>query len=304
MGELPFHTYDVFTSQLYSGNPLAIVEAADELDAARMQIIAREFNLSETIFIQQAADAANTAKVRIFFPAGEMPFAGHPTIGCAIHLAEKQNAGVENYRCRIMLEEQAGLVPVDVVRDGDDVVARLTAPGFPAAVEATLPDKPKMAAALGLEPADMGMPDHQPAVFAIGHPFLFVPLASRDALSRARPCEPQWSALTSAAGTGSVYCYCAGTGGKDADYHARMFAPAGGIPEDPATGSASSMLAAQLAAAGALSQGANRFELMQGEDMGRPSRLLLEVDFAGEVMGDIRITGSAVRVMSGVINTG
>ena len=302
MAELPFHTYDVFTSRRYEGNPLAVVETADALGTEQMQTSAREFNLSETIFIQRPADPTHTAKVRIFYPKGEMPFAGHPTIGCAIHLAEEKNKGEERYRCTIRLEEEAGLVPVDVVREGGAITAQLTAPGKPNRSDVDLPERGSIAAALGLEAKDIGIAVHKPAVFAIGFPFLFIPLASREALAGASPYEPHWSALTGAAGSQAAYCYCA-SGHADVDFHSRMFDPGGGIFEDPATGSATSLLAAQLAASNVLEEGANRFVVMQGEDMGRPSRLVLEADFNSGVLGKIRIAGSAIRVMSGVLHT-
>src|SRR5438552_180838 len=114
-----FHTLDVFTSTRFGGNPLAVVLDADRLSTAQMQAIAREFNLSETIFVQTPESASNTAKVRIFFPQGEMPFAGHPTLGCAILLAEMNHKQGRSFETEIRLEEPAGLVPVKVTRIGE-----------------------------------------------------------------------------------------------------------------------------------------------------------------------------------------
>ena len=120
---LNFHIYDVFTTTPFTGNPLAVVEGADDLTTAQMQTIARQFNLSETIFIQTPDDPAHTAKVRIFFPTNEIPFAGHPTIGCAIHLAQ-------GTATQITLEEVAGLVPV-TLSQGEATLAEFTAPKLP-----------------------------------------------------------------------------------------------------------------------------------------------------------------------------
>src|SRR5438552_4584516 len=128
---LHFHTLDVFTAIRFGGNPLAVVLGADSLSSAQMQAIAREFNLSETIFVQTPADTGNTAKVRIFFPTGEMPFAGHPTLGCAILLAEMNHKAGCSFETEIRLEEQAGLVPVRITRIGEMPVGMFTAPVVP-----------------------------------------------------------------------------------------------------------------------------------------------------------------------------
>src|SRR6056297_4103313 len=144
---LRFFVYDVFTTTPFTGNPLAIVEGADGLSTAQMQTIARQFNLSETIFVQTPDNPAHTAKVRIFFPTAEIPFAGHPTIGCALNLAGETAT-------HVTLEEQAGLVPVTITRDGPTVQAEFTAPKLPRALPAT-PGRATMAAALGLTEQDL-----------------------------------------------------------------------------------------------------------------------------------------------------
>jgi trans-2,3-dihydro-3-hydroxyanthranilate isomerase len=298
---LQFHTLDVFTNRRFGGNPLAVVLGADALSSAQMQTIAREFNLSETIFVQTPADAANTAKVRIFFPRGEMPFAGHPTLGCAILLAEMKYKAGCSFETEIRLEEQAGLVPVKVSRIGDAPVGMFRAPVVPFAAKARAPRTEEAARALALDESDIGFDGHRIGVFEGGPTFLYVPVGSRAALERARPIEPQWSAMTEAAGTDNAYVYTKGGDSAEAAFRARMFAPSAGIPEDPATGSATAILAAQLLTAGVLSQGTNRFSLEQGYEMERPSDLQLEVDVAGGVLSSVRVGGSAVRVSEGTI---
>lgn len=296
---LEFTTVDVFTTRRFAGNPLAIVEGADGLSTATMQAIAREFNLSETIFVQTPDDPAHSARVRIFFPTAEIPFAGHPTIGSAIHLAERRHPGDADFDTVITLEEVAGLVPVRVVRQRGETSAQFTAPVIPHDHAGTVPTADLLASALGLSPADIGFGGHRPGLFAGGPAFLFVPLASRQALARAWPREPQWSQVTAAANTGSAYCYAAGGDDPSTAFRARMFAPGSGIPEDPATGSASAILAAQLLAAGCLQEGTATFRLEQGCEMGRPSDLVLEVDLAGGAIAAVRISGSSVSVSSG-----
>lgn len=293
---LEFHTLDVFTDRAFAGNPLAVVLGADGLSPAQMQTIAREFNLSETIFVMAPRDPAHTARVRIFFPTAEIPFAGHPTVGCAIHLAT-QSARSGDFSANLVLEEEAGLVPVTVTRQGDSVEAEFAAPVLPhAAAGAVLTEA--LAPALGLLPGDIGFGAHRPAIWQGGPAFLYVPVASLNSLAQARPIQPHWDAVMQAAGVDSAYLY---TPGPDCDFRARMFSPTAGIPEDPATGSASAILAAQLAASGALTGTEDRFVLHQGVEMGRPSRIHLTVQQEGERLARVLIRGSAVPVSSGRI---
>ena len=167
--ELTFDTLDVFTDKRFGGNPLAVVHDADALTTEQMQTITREFNLSETIFVMKPEDPRNTAKVRIFFPGGEMPFAGHPTLGCAILLAEMKHKPGCSFETEIRLEEVAGLVPVKVSRIGDVPRGLFKAPVIPQKV-ADGPVKSGIAAALGIAPADIGFDAHQPSCSGAGRP--------------------------------------------------------------------------------------------------------------------------------------
>ncbi len=296
---LTFHTSDVFTDRAFQGNPLAIVLGADGLTTAQMQTIAREFNLSETIFVQTPANPAHTARVRIFFPTAEIPFAGHPTIGCAIHLAKAMANG--DFDRKLVLEEEAGLVPVRVWRRDGRTMAEFVAPVVPHDAD-TVPDRrgaldpARLAAALGVNLAGIGFGAHRPGLWQGGPRFLYVPVASLDTLAVARPMEPAWSAQMLAGGVDSIYLYTPGT---DCDYRARMFSPTAGIPEDPATGSASAILAAQLLASRALAEGETRLTLHQGVEMGRPSVIGLTACVSGGTLTEVRIAGSAVPISEG-----
>ncbi|ABD54055.1 PhzF family phenazine biosynthesis protein [Jannaschia sp. CCS1] len=282
---LNFHVYDVFTDTPFTGNPLAIVEGADGLTTAQMQTIARQFNLSETIFVQTPDDPAHTAKVRIFFPTAEIPFAGHPTIGCALHLADGAT--------QVTLEEVAGLVPVTIANG----LAEFTAPKLPRALPAT-PDRATLAAALGL--ADSALADTPLGNFEGGPSFLYVELTSLDALAQVRICEPAFTETRKTAGdTGAIYAYVH-TGPNQ--IQGRMFDPPAGIAEDPATGSATAILAAHLNAAGHLPHtGTTAFHLKQGVEMGRPSALRLTIDTEAGALTAIRVAGQAVHIARGEI---
>jgi trans-2,3-dihydro-3-hydroxyanthranilate isomerase len=293
---LPFHIHDVFTTRPFAGNPLAIVEQADGLTGAQMQTIARQFNLSETIFLQTPEDPANTAKVRIFTPGAEIPFAGHPTIGCALFLAKRLGLS------EVKLEEKAGLVPVAISETAQGLSAEFTAPRLPAAV-GTAPSRGMIAAATGLPEEEIG--PHAPGAYEAGPAFLFAQVGSRDALARARPLEPGWTAILDAAavddtGRSAVGLYLYADDGGD-HFRARMFAPNDGIPEDPATGSATAILAAQLLDNGALHEGETVLDLHQGVEMGRPSELRLTVKVTDGALRTVRVAGSAQPVAEGRI---
>lgn len=282
---LEYHIYDVFTDQPFAGNPLAVVMGADGLSDAQMQVIAREFNLSETIFVMAPRDPANMARVRIFMPVGEIPFAGHPTVGCALHLAGGQDG-------HILLEEEAGLVPVDI-RSGQ---AEFIAPKIPVRHPGKT-DVALIASALDLSETAVGFGEHAPGIWQGGPAFLYVPVAGLDDLATARPIEPFWSRLMSEAQVDSAYLYTP----DDSGFRARVFSPTAGIPEDPATGSASAILATQLLDSGTLPEGETHIPLRQGIEMGRPSRIGLTAIVRGGDLREIRIRGGAVPMAQGHI---
>jgi trans-2,3-dihydro-3-hydroxyanthranilate isomerase len=281
MQDLDFEVWDVFTDFPFAGNPLAIVTGAAGLSTAQMQTLAREFNLSETIFLMAPRDPNHTARARIFFPTAEIPFAGHPTVGAALMLAGKHAL------THVTLEEEAGLVPVEI----SDGVARFQAPVVPFSHDVTI-DPVLAANALDINAADIG--PHTIGVHQGGPTFLYVPVNSRDALRRARPIEPFWSEMIDAGGVDNAYLYTP-------DFDARMFSPTAGIPEDPATGSASALLASQLLANDALNEGVNHYNLTQGEDMGRPSQINLTVTVQNGAITSVDVAGRAVPISKGSI---
>ena len=212
---LEFRTLDVFTTQPFTGNPLAVVLGADGLTTAQMQTIAREFNLSETIFVMAPRDPAHRARVRIFFPTAEIPFAGHPTIGCAILLAS-MDAGSGDFESHLVLEEEAGLVPVSVWRRAGVMEAEFTAPVVPHGTDGMVAED-RLAAALGLASGEIGFGAHRPGVWQGGPRFLYVPVASLAVLGRARAIQPHWDAVMAAARVDSAYLY---TPGEECDFFA------------------------------------------------------------------------------------
>ena len=188
-----------------------------------------------------------------------------------------------------------------VSRIGDVPRAQFTAPVTPFAVDVAVPNEREIARALSLDPAEIGFGGHRPGVFQGGPRFIYVPLSSRDALARAKPLEPYWSAFTKSAGVQMGYLYAEGGDDPQTRFRGRMFAPETGTYEDPATGSATAILAAQLLASENLPDGTHRWRLEQGYEMGRPSDLWLEADVAGAKLSAVRVAGQAVQISSGVL---
>ncbi|MCS6779560.1 MAG: PhzF family phenazine biosynthesis protein [Geminicoccaceae bacterium] len=295
-----FLTLDVFTDRRFTGNPLAVLPEAAGLDAAQMQRIAREFGCPETVFVLPPDDPAHLARLRIFTPAREVPFAGHPTIGTALALARLGRVQPdEEGRARIVLEELAGPVPVTIAFEGGRAIrAELTAPQRPSHGPRLEPAP--IAAALGLEPGDLAADGPTPCTASCGLSFLMVELGSRDALARARLDAAAAEPLPEPA----VYLFTRATDVRGIEVRARMLAPRLGVAEDPATGSAAAALAGLLAATDPRPDGDFAWHIEQGVEMGRPSFLAAHaLKRAGRVI-EARVAGGAVAVMEGTIEVG
>lgn len=297
--ELKFHTLDVFTETRFGGNPLAVVHGGEGLDTASMQKIAREFNLSETVFVLPAERVAHSARVRIFTPASELPFAGHPTIGTAVLLAEMR-ALPAGQDALITLEETIGIVRVGVrMRDGAASFAEFDAPKLPV-LGGPPPGTEEIAASVGLIPSEIGFANHRPTIFDGGVRFAFIPVASREALERAQANIGAWRPLDEAGASGA-FLYCNQPSHRAAHFRARMFAPSQGIMEDPATGAAAVAFAGVVHHFDGMPDGGHRREIEQGYEMGRPSRIALSIDIVGNRLDGVRIGGHAVRVSEGTL---
>ena len=288
-----FETVDVFTDRPFGGNPLAVVLDAEGLSTERMQAIAAEFNYAETTFVLPPQDPRHTAHVRIFTPKAEMPFAGHPNVGTAFVPARLGKVTGD----KLVFEEKAGLVPMDIVREGGAVVStRLAAPQQLSFGETIAPEI--VAAAVGLAAGDIV---GRPIVASTGNKFLFAEVTSRGLLGRATGNGEIFAKHLPMDRTVGVHLYVA-TQEHGVEIQTRMFAPLYGVPEDPATGSANITLIGLLAhldtrAALTLSK-----TIGQGFDMGRPSILEASAEKkAGKVVATY-IGGRCVPMLSGTID--
>jgi len=295
-----FITADVFTDRIFGGNPLAVLPDAESLADRQMQAIAREFNLSETVFVLPPDDPAHTRKLRIFTPAQEVPFAGHPTVGSALILAATGALDLAGETTRITVEERAGPVSVTIRSAGGRAVfAQLTAPQAPEVRPA--PEPAALAAMLSLAPSDLRTAAGLPEIASCGFPFLIVEVRDAAALGRARLDHAIWRELLADAWTKEVYLVTRDAAGADVDFRVRMFAPAAGIEEDPATGSAAAAFGGWLGLRAAPADGTQRHVIAQGLEIGRPSRLEVEVEKRAGQVAAVRVGGSAVLVSEGTI---
>ena len=295
-----FQTLDVFTETRLAGNPLAVVLDAEGLDAAAMQMIAREFNLSETAFVLPAEDAKHRARLRIFTPGKELPFAGHPTIGTAVLLATLDHGSGEGAYL-FGLEETIGTVSCAVKLDPAKAGhARFGLPKLPAESGAPA-DTDVIARALGLDPADIGFENHHPTRLSAGVPFTLVPLRDLRAMSRIALDTALWTRAFGQQGLGAAFLYTRQALDDRSDFHARMFSPGHGIKEDPATGSAVAALAGAIARFDDLAEGDHLLRVEQGYEMGRPSTIELGMTIEGVALASATIGGSAVIVSEGTL---
>lgn len=291
-------TADVFTTQIFGGNPLAVVLDAEGLSTAQMQSIALEFNYSETTFVLPPRNAAHTAQVRIFTPRAELPFAGHPNVGTAFLLASQEHFPMAAHVQEFLFEEAAGIVPMKLLWvDGVVVGAELRAPE--ALSRRSVVAKQLAAGCLSLGLEDIAVQVHEPQIVSVGLPFLVVELASRAALKRATPNFTACAEVFPKDGADAVFAYTRDAAStEETVLHARVFAPTDGVVEDPATGSATGATIALLASltGGLVSE--QHWRIHQGVDMGRPSLLMGRTVKSGAHM-DVYIGGRCVAVMEG-----
>ena len=289
---------DVFTRERFGGNPLAVLPDARGLSDLQMQRIAREFNFSESTFVLPPENGG-TRRVRIFTPTKEIPFAGHPNVGTAFVLASAGEVGELGDRAEVVFEENAGAVPVSIVRRDGRIWCELRAPETLSLGATATPGM--IAAAVSLAPDDVVSSTHAPQVASAGLPFLFAELRDRAALERARSRMDGVDALVAAGLNPDVFMYVRSKSKDDFDVRARMFAPVDGVPEDPATGSANCALAGLLAKHDARPSGEVRYRIAQGVEMGRPSVLEARVEKKNGEVVEIRIGGDSVMVSEGTI---
>jgi len=316
MRTIRYITCNVFTSEPFTGNQLAVVFGAEGLSTATLQAITREFNYAETTFVFAPEDPSHTRRVRIFTPELELPFAGHPTIGTAHVLVASGEVPAVGNEMTLVLGENVGPIPVRItLAHGVPVHAQLTTAQLPEErVEVT--DLDALASMLSLSASDLVGGAHAPTGVSCGVPFQLIALNSVEAVERARLRSDAWDVVLKDKWASWPMVFAMSREGdadrdtlRDAllpahvrgcDIRARVFIPGSTVPEDPATGSANACLAGLLAKR-TPRDGLLTWEVAQGVEMGRPSRLHIEAHKSGGVIDAIRVGGATVLMSEGTM---
>ncbi len=290
---------DVFAGEPLAGNPLAVVLDGAGISDARMQQIAGEFNLSETVFVTSFDKQNGRAQIRIFTPLHELPFAGHPTVGTAMLLArELQNSGDVENQHEITLDEQIGPVSCRVDLAAVSGSATFTLPQLSEPCGQTGNDH-VVAEALGLAVDDIGFETHQTGQWSAGVPYSLVPVSGLEVISAITPNQTSWADAFGEGHHNNAFVYCRECVDPANHFHARMFWPGAGIREDPATGSAIAAFSGLVMQQQMPGDGTHTYRIEQGYEMGRPSLIRLELVVDGGALVEARIGGEAVVVARG-----
>jgi trans-2,3-dihydro-3-hydroxyanthranilate isomerase len=287
-----FYTLDVFTTTRFEGNPLAVITDGDGLSNDEMQAIAREMNLSETVFVQKPTDDRALARLRIFTTQRELKLAGHPVVGTWFLLAELGVVPAQEGGVHVMQQTGAGILPVEI-RFKDGRPQRVTMTQLEAKFRPAKINKKALASALGLAIKDFH-PQLQPEYVSTGIFNLMLPLKNRAAHAKISMNMTQLRKLLGNNAT-MAYCFALAENGRT---HCRGMLP-WGLYEDPATGSSAGSLGAYLVKHGQLTSG-HTLQLLQGAEMGRPSHIQVEVSQSGKKLVP-RVSGAAVKVFEGTI---
>jgi len=294
-----FYTADVFTNRRFGGNQLAVFPDASGIPESALPDIAREFNLSETVFVYPPDDPRHTRRLRIFTPVTELPFAGHPTVGTAFVLATLRAIPLDEPETRIVLEEGVGPVPVTVrVDKGVPTFCQLTVAKLPE-FGPPPPGRSLLADVLGIEATEISGGMYSPQAVSCGLRFLFVPVKDREVVRRARIRLDHWESTVKSYWATDIMVFSRDPERTGSDIRARAFVPGQNIVEDPATGSAAAALGGYLGSRESGADGAFRYVIEQGFEMGRPSILEVAVEKAGNEITSVRVGGESVMVTRG-----
>jgi trans-2,3-dihydro-3-hydroxyanthranilate isomerase len=296
--ELDYLLLDVFTTERLKGNQLAVVCNGDGLLDNEMQAIAAEFNLSETVFLMKPTGERNHACARIFTPKAELPFAGHPTVGASVVIGLRREVPL------VRLEERIGLITALVETTGKHSGrARFTLPRLPDEVPTTMPDTGAIAMALGILPEDIGFGLYRPAAFTAGNMFYLIPVKNAQVLASLRLERRGWTDVFPL-DRHSVYVFTETPEEEGVDFAARMFSPSTFGREDPGTGSAAAALIGLIARNVSFSDGQDEFMLRQGDEVGRPCRISMQLRKDAGVLTHAGIGGDALVVGEGKLYFG
>jgi trans-2,3-dihydro-3-hydroxyanthranilate isomerase len=299
MRKLRYQLVDVFTNERFGGNPLAVFTNGRGLETATMQRIAKELNLSETVFVLPPDDPANDWRLRIFTPATELPMAGHPTIGTAFVLAREHLVNIGAERTAIRLEEQVGVIPV-AFTDGQDGSPLITMGQPPPIFGPDIQGTGYIADMLSLAESDLDN-NYPIEVVSCGVPFLFVPVKTLEAIRKIKLRMDIWEEAVKGHAEQHIFVFTREVENPGSTVHSRMFAPAMGIAEDPATGGASGPLGCYLVKNGIVTGNPAIILSEQGIEMGRPSFIHIQIEQTDEEISRVSVGGQCVYIGEGTL---
>jgi trans-2,3-dihydro-3-hydroxyanthranilate isomerase len=301
---LKFYQADVFTSHPFGGNPVAVFPDADGLTDDELQKIAREMNLSETVFVCSPSDAGAVVKLRIFTPTKEIPFAGHPVVGAMYVLAQTKSLSIKEAVTGLVYECNIGLFPVELHARGGEVqrvVMTQPKPQFVSLIDG-VEDLYQVAGALGLSKSVIVETKWPVEIVSTGLPVLIVPVRTLTAVRSITANDKAVAELCERFGANGVMVFTTVTVQQFATAHARMFAPSIGISEDPATGSAAGALGAYLVQHGVVEVAPTTDILVeQGYEIERPSHIVVRVESDDDIVQSVKVGGECVMVAEGVL---
>lgn len=299
---LQFYQTDVFTSEPFGGNPLAVFPDPGELTEREFQQIAREMNLSETVFVLPPTDTRAVAKIRIFTPSQEIPFAGHPILGTFYVLGTLKRLPLQEPVTKVFYECHLGVFPLElIVLKGqiEQVMMSHPSPEF-LEVVSQMETLFELAKALGVQKAQIVDSPFPVEIVSTGLPVLIVPIRTLTAIKSMEVNHSAVREVCARLGTNGIMVYTTMTLEESATVHTRMFADPIGIPEDPATGSASGALGAYLVKNGVVEVGpTTEVVIEQGYEIDRPSRILVQVFSDDDIIQEIKVGGQVVMVAEG-----
>lgn len=298
MRKLRYQLVDVFTGERFGGNQLAVFTNGRGLETEVMQRIAKELNLSETVFVLPPEDPANDYKLRIFTPAIELPMAGHPTVGTAFVLAREHLVEISAEKPSIRLEEQVGVIPVEFdFQDDGRLLVTMEQP--PPTFGPEFADRAVIADMLSLDVA--ALDDLPLQVVSCGVPFLFIPLRTLDDIGAIKVRMDVWEQAVKDHAEQHLFAFTRQVEREGSTVHSRMFAPAMGIAEDPASGAPSGPLGCYLLQHGLVTDSPAIIVSEQGIEMGRPSVIHIQIDHSDGDIKRVSVGGQSVYIGEGVI---
>lgn len=301
---LRFYQVDVFTDQPFAGNPVAVLPDAEGLSDVELQQIAREMNLSETVFVFPATDLSAAAKIRIFTPAHEIPFAGHPVLGTFFVLAKLGRIPLKEPITRVLQECSIGVFPVELDIVNGEILRLVMSQPKPQFLERVelMKDLFEVAKALGLSKDQITRTKFPVEVVSTGLPVMIVPIRTLTAVKSIVPDAQAINDLCARYGCNGIMVFTTVTVEEASTVHTRMFATPIGVTEDPATGSASGALGAYLVQNGVVEVAA-RTEIIaeQGYELDRPSRIIIQIDSDDDVIQEVKVGGQVVMVAEGML---